>query len=243
LGREARASWRDGDSGEHNGGDEETVLRLPSLRAVLRHGSPALLDSTIVPGVLFYVVLLVVGFRGALLAALGWSVLAVAHRLMRRRKVPTVLVLSVGLVAARTIIAYVTGSAFLYFIQPTASSFIVGLLFLVTAVARKPIIERLARDFCPLDPEMFARPFIRRFFMRLSLLWFVVLVTQAGFVLWLLLKTSVQAFVLERSLVCAVLTAGGIALSTLWFLRVMRQAGLTVRFSEAIVSGVDAITP
>ena len=125
-------------------------------------------------------------------------------------KVPAVLVLSVVLVSARTVVAYVTGSAFLYFVQPTASTFLVAVLFLVTAVARRPIIERLARDFCPLDPEMFARPFVRRFFLRLSLLWFVVLATQAGFIMWLLLESSVRTFVLERSLVSAVLTVGGI---------------------------------
>jgi hypothetical protein len=225
--------------GEDDGGDN--ILRLPSLRAVARHAMPALLESTIVPGALFYLVLVLDGFHGALIAALAWSLLALGRRLVQRHKIPSVLVLSVVLVGARTIVAYVTGSAFLYFIQPTASTFLVAVLFLVTAVARRPIIEKLARDFCPLDPEMFARPFVRRFFLRLSLLWFVVLATQAGFILWLLLESSVRAFVLERSLVSAVLTLGGIVLSTLWFVRVMRGAGLTVRFSGALASiGSDA---
>jgi len=207
---------------------------LPSLRAVARHALPALLESTIVPGALFYLVLLLDGFHGALIAALAWSVLALGRRLVQGRKVPAVLVLSVFLVSARTVVAYVTGSAFLYFVQPTASTFLVAVLFLVTAAVRRPIIERLARDFCPLDPEMFSRPFVRRFFLRLSLLWFVVLATQAGFVMWLLLESSVRTFVVERSLVSGVLTAGGIVLSTLWFVRVMRTAGLTVRFSGAL---------
>jgi len=223
-----------GEVGEDGGG--ENVLRLPSLRAVVRHALPALLESTIVPGALFYVVLLLDGFHGALIAALVWSVLALARRVVRGHKVPAILVLSVVLVSARTVVAYVTGSAFLYFVQPTASTFLVALLFLVTAAARRPIIERLARDFCPLDPEMFARPFVRRFFLRLSLLWFVVLATQAGFVMWLLLASSVRTFIVERSLVSAVLTVGGIVLSTLWFVRVMHGAGLTVRFSGAVAS-------
>jgi len=222
------------ESGEDDGGDN--ILRLPSLRAVVRHALPALLESTIVPGALFYLVLLLDGFHGALIAALTWSLLALGRRLVRGQKVPAVLVLSVVLVSARTVVAYVTGSAFLYFVQPTASTFLVAVLFLVTAVARRPIIEKLARDFCPLDPEMFARPFVRRFFLRLSMLWFVVLATQAGFIMWLLLESSVRTFVVERSLVSAVLTVGGIALSTLWFVRVMRGAGLTVCFSGALAS-------
>jgi hypothetical protein len=221
-------------SGADDGGDD--ILRLPSLRAVVHHALPALLESTIVPGALFYVVLLLDGFHGALIAALSWSFLALGRRLVRGHKVPAVLVLSVVLVSARTVVAYVTGSAFLYFVQPTASTFLVAVVFLVTAVARRPVIEKLARDFCPLDPDMFARPFVRRFFMRLSLLWFVVLATQAGFIMWLLLASSVRTFVVERSLVSAVLTVGGIVLSTLWFVRVMRSAGLTVRFSGALTS-------
>jgi hypothetical protein len=222
------------ESGEDDGGDD--ILRLPSLRAVVRHALPALLESTIVPGALFYVVLLLDGFHGALIVALVWSFLALGRRLVRGDKVPAILVLSVVLVSARTVVAYLTGSAFLYFVQPTASTFLVALVFLGTAVARRPIIERLARDFCPLDPEMFTRPFVRRFFMRLSLLWFVVLATQAGFIMWLLLASSVRAFVVERSLVSAVLTVGGVVLSTLWFVRVMRSAGLTVHFSGALAS-------
>jgi len=224
-------------AGDDNGG--EGILRLPSLRAFVRHAGPPLLESTIVPGVLFYVVLVTAGFEGALVAALGWSVLALGHRLVRRRRVPAVLVLSVVLVALRTVVAYATGSAFLYFVQPTASTFLVALVFLGSALVRRPLIERLAHDFCPLDPEMFSRPFVRRFFLRLSLLWCVVLTTQAGFVMWLLLASSVRSFVVERSVVSAVLTLGGIALSTSWFVRVMREAGIVVRFS----AGIDALVP
>lgn len=232
-----RAGQHADAAGDHNGG--AGILRLPSLRALVRHGGPPLLESTIIPGVLFYVVLVTAGFEGALVAALGWSVLALVRRLVRRRPVPTVLVLSVVLVAARTVVAYATGSAFLYFVQPTASTFLVALLFLGSALARRPIIERLAHDFCPLDPEMFSRPFVRRFFLRLSLLWCVVLTTQAAFVMWLLLESSVRSFVVERSVVSAVLTLGGIALSTSWFVRVMRQAGIAVRFS----AGIEALAP
>src|SRR3984957_7407945 len=93
---------------------------------------------------------------------------------------------------------------------------------------------------------MFARPFVRQFFLRLSFLWFVVLATQAGFIMWLLLESSVRTFVVERSLVSAVLTVGGIVLSTLWFVRVMRSAGLTVRFSgalAAVTAGPSAPAP
>jgi len=213
------------------------VFHVPSFKALARHSLPGLVESSIGPGVIFYVVLVTAGFKGALVGALVWAYLAVGRRLLRRERPSGLLVLSLVLLTARSIVSFATGSAVVYFIQPSVSTFLVAVLFLVTAVARRPIIERLAHDFCPLDPEMFARPFVRRFFLRLSLLWFVVLATQAGFIMWLLLESSVRTFVLERSLVSAVLTVGGISLSTLWFIRIMRGAGLTVRFSGALTSG------
>jgi intracellular septation protein A len=210
------------------------VLHLPSPRAFVRHALPSLIESTIGPAVLFYLVLVTAGFRGALIAALAWSYLAAGRRLVRRQRVSGMLLLGLLLISLRTLVAFATGSAFLYFVQPTAGTFLVAVIFLVTAMARRPLIERLAHDFCPLDPELFKRDFLRRFFLRVSLLWAVVLTTQAGFVLMLLLRSSLRAFVIERTLVSGVLTAGGITLSVLWFVRSMRQHGIAVRFNSAL---------
>jgi hypothetical protein len=70
--------------------------------------------------------------------------------------------------------------------------------------------------------------------MRVSLLWALVLLTNAAFVLWLLLESSLRAFVIERSVVSAVLTIGGVVLSTLWFLRTMRGQGIAVHWSSGL---------
>lgn len=240
-------TWRevDGagdDDGEGAGGGGHT-LHLPSPRAFVRHALPSLIESTIGPAALFYLVLVTAGFRGAVLAALGWSYLAAARRLARREKVPGMLLLGLVLVSLRAFTAFASGSAFLYFIQPTAGTFLVGVIFLVTAVAGKPLVERLAHDFCPLDPELMKRAFLRQFFLRVSWLWAVVLTTNAVFVLMLLLKTSLQAFVIERTVVSTVLTAGGIVLSVLWFVRAMRQHGIVVRFNSALHQMAHAAAP
>ncbi len=140
------------------------------------------------------------------------------------------LALGLGLLTARSVISFLTNSAFLYFAQPTVGTIIVAVLFLTTAVFNRPIVERLAHDFCPLDQEVMGRPHVRRFFVRVSFLWSVVLLVNAGFVLWLLVASSLHAFVIERTAVTWALTGGGIAFSTLWFVRMMRKAGVTVRF-------------
>ncbi|HML01479.1 MAG TPA: VC0807 family protein [Acidimicrobiales bacterium] len=210
------------------------VLHLPSPRAFVRHALPSLIESTIGPAVLFYIVLVTAGFRGALIAALAWSYLAAGRRLVRRQRIPGMLLIGLLLVSLRTVAAFITGSAFVYFIQPTAATFGVGVVFLVTAVARRPLVERLAHDFCPFDPDLTKNEVLRRFFLRVSFLWALVLSVNAGFVLFLLLRSSLQAFVIERTVASSVLTVGGVVLSVLWFVRVMGRHGIAVRFNSAL---------
>jgi hypothetical protein len=211
-----------------------TVLHLPSLRHLAHHALPTLVEGTIGPAVLFYVTLSFVGLRGALVVALIWSYAAAGRRLVRRERIPALLALGLGLLTARSAISFLTNSAFLYFAQPTAGTVLVAVLFLVTAVVNRPIVERLAHDFCPLDQELMGRPHVRRFFVRVSFLWSVVLLVNSGFVLWLLVASSLHAFVIERTAVTWALTGGGIVLSTLWFVRTMRRAGVAVRFGAVV---------
>src|SRR5579862_5331328 len=236
-----------GGGGEQHGGisaHSGHVLHLPSPLAFVRHALPSLIESTIGPAVLFYVVLVTAGFRGAIIGALAWSYLAAARRVVRRERVSGMLLLGLVLVSMRTVVAFATGSAFVYFIQPTAGTMLVAALFLVTAVAGKPLVERLAHDFCPLDPELLRSEFLRRFFLRISLLWAVVLTTQSGFILLLLLRTSLRAFVVERTVVSTVLIGGGVVLSVIWFVRVMREQGIAVRFTGAhLLAPVPAAEP
>jgi hypothetical protein len=223
-----------GGAGAEQAETTSHILHLPSPRAFVRHALPSLIESTLGPGALFYVVLVTAGFRGALIAAVAWSYLAAFRRIMRKERVSGMLLLGLVLVSMRTFVAFATGSAFVYFIQPTMGTFLVALIFLVTAVAGRPLVERLAHDFCPIDPDLMKREFLRRFFLRVSWLWAVVLTTQAGFGVLLLLRTSIRAFVIERTVVSSVLVVGGVVLSVLWFVRVMRQHGIAVRFSSAL---------
>lgn len=223
------------------------ILHLPAPRVFVRHALPAVIEAAVGPAVLFYVVLVLAGFHGALIAAMVWSCLAAARRVVRRERIPALLVLGIVLLAVRTAVAYATGSAFLYFIQPTASTFLVALLFAGTALVKRPLIERLAHEFCPLDPVVMSRPLIRKFFLRLSVLWFAVMTVNAGTVLWLLLESSVRAFVVERTVVNTSLTVGAIVLSSTWFLRVMKAAGISVRFGgpapALALAEVPAVVP
>jgi hypothetical protein len=208
---------------------------------LVAHALPALLDGTLVPFACFYALLLASGLRSAVLAGLGWCWFGVVARLVRRQRLPGMLVLSTLVLTARSVATLLTGSAFVYFAQPTVATALLALAFLVSACWRRTLAERLAHDFCPLDADLLARPFVRRFFLRVSLLWAVVLLANATMVMWLLLRSSLGAFVLERAAVSAVLTVGGIALSVLWFARALKAEGVAIRVgARTLLDGTNS---
>lgn len=213
---------------------------MPSPLASLRHALPALVEGVLAPFAVFYVVLLLAGFRGALLAGLAWSYLAIGHRLVRRQRPAGTVLLGSAILTVRTAVSFATGSAFVYFVQPTVATGAVALAFLVSALARRPLTERLAHDFCPLDPSVIRRPAMRRFFVEISLLWATVLLVNTGVVLWLLLTSSVGAFVLERTITSWLMTAMGIGLSVAWFIRTTRRDGVRVRWGPAEPAGASS---
>jgi len=209
------------------------ILPMPSPRAIARHVIPSLLEGVVGPMAVFYLALVVLGFDGALYTALCWSCFALIRRILTHQRIPATLILGVVLLTARTVLAILTGSALLYFMQPTLGTLLVGLIFLVSAGARKPFIERLARDFCPFSPELLARAGMRRFFTHISLLWAIVMLSNAGIVLGLLVTTSLRAFVLERTLVSWTLSGLAIAGSVWAFRRAMHREGISLRLGAA----------
>lgn len=210
------------------------ILHMPSKRAALRHATPVVVEAVIAPVVIFYVALVIAGLRGALVAALAWSTFAFLRRIAKRDRVSTLLILDLALLTIRTAIAFATQSALLYFLQPMAWEAFVSLVLVGSAIARRPFTQRFAHDFCPLDPDLLARPRVKQYFVRISLLWSLVLMTNAGLMCWLLLTSSVQAFVLERTGIAWTLTTGAIACSIVGFSLTMRRDGITVQWGDTI---------
>lgn len=210
------------------------TVHLPSPWSLLRHALPNVVESVLGPAVLFYGMLWLLGLDGALFAALGWAYLAVARRLVSRQAVPGILWLATLLLTARTVVSFLTGSGFLYFISPTASTFLVAIAFLISVPMGKPLAERLARDFCPLDADLLARPCIRRFFLRISLLWAAVLTANATLTLWLLFSSSLKTFVVGKTLISWVATLSASGFCVLWFRRSLRGEGIALRWAKAV---------
>src|SRR5437773_2760041 len=143
----------------------------------------------------------------------------VACRLITRRRVPGVLLLGATALTVRSIIAFGSGSVFVYFLQPTLGTIAVAAAFLLSVPAGRPLAERLAADFCPLPQSLLANPAMRRFFMRISLLWALTNMLNAAVTIWLLVSQDLAIYLLAKTFVSWTLTASAIVISTVWFKR------------------------
>jgi intracellular septation protein A len=205
---------------------EPLVFPIPALRSLARHAVPHVLEGRVVPLALFTTTMRLAGTTGALLAALLWCYAAVLRRALRGRRIPGILVIGALTLTARTAISLVTGSVFVYFLQPTLATFLVGAAFLVSVPLRRPLVERLAGDFVPLPDEVKAHAAVRRFFRQASILWGIVHVVNAAATLWFILSHAPQSYLVERSIASAAVTLSAIVASTLWFKLATRRSGL-----------------
>jgi hypothetical protein len=167
-----------------------------------------------------------VGVWGAVLIGLGWTYVAVARRLVMGRRVPGILLLAAVTLTARTAIAMASGSVVVYFLQPTLGTALVAGAFLLSVPLRRPLAERLARDFCPIPTGVLKHERVRQFFLRITLLWAFTQLANAALTLWLLLSQSLATFLVAKTLVSWGLTGGAIVVSTIWFRRSMTRHGI-----------------
>jgi hypothetical protein len=205
----------------------ETVpFQVPRVRHLVRHAFPRVLEGTIIPVALFVLTLNLVGVTGAIAAGLAWTYSAIGVRVVRKRRVPGILILGAMTLTARSILTFATGSTFVYFLQPTLGTAMVAFAFLVSVPTGRPLVQRLASDFCPIPATLFEHAPVRQIFLRLTLLWAAAQFANASVTLYLLLSQSVGVFVVTRTIVSLFITAVTIAISTVWFLRSMRRAGV-----------------
>lgn len=203
------------------------------LLAVGRRSLPHVVEATIVPAVLFAVVVATIGAGVAMAVALGWAYVAVLRRVVTRRAVPSILVLATLGLTIRTLVGLVSGSTFAYFAQPVATTVALAAVFLGSVLIGKPVIARLAHDFCPISPEVATRPGVLRLFAGLTVLWAGVHLLTAATTLSMLVSMPVATFVAVKTVTCLAITALAVV-ATIWCaLRTARSEGLV--FASAVV--------
>ena len=199
--------------------------------AVARRLTPYLIEATIIPTALFYVLLVFGDMRWALAGALFWSYGAVVRRAFRDRPVPALLILATLGITVRTIVYLFSNNDFVYFVQPILRTTLTGLLFAGSVAVGRPLITRFANDFCPLSPDVHARPGILRLFKRLTILWAVVNGLAAASSLVLLLTVPVSVFVVTAAVSAWIVTATGVVMSVADSVTTARREGLITALS------------
>ena len=205
-------------------------LMRPSRRrvvgAVARRLVPYLVEATIIPTTLFYVLLMIGDMRWALAGALTWSYGAIVRRAVRSRPIPGLLILATIGITVRSIVYLLSNNDFVYFVGPILRTTLTGLAFAVSVVMGRPLIARFAGDFCPLAPDVRTRPGVIRLFTRLTILWATVNALAAASSLVLLLTVPVAVFVVIGAVSAWIVTCTGAVLTVVDSVTTARREGL-----------------
>jgi uncharacterized membrane protein len=136
------------------------------------------------------------------------------------------LVLTGTIMGVKTAVTFATGNTFIYFVQPVFVDAAVAIAFLGSLWSARPLVARLAPDFCPLAAEIVARPRVGRLFRSLTLMWGLVILTKGSVTLWLLVSLSTVDFVLIKSGAIIALTGAAVVATVAWSVVVCRKEGL-----------------
>ena len=202
------------------------LAHRPTLPTVIRRVALSLFIACVVPAALFYGWLMLAGVWPAIIAALGWSYGAIAWRAVTRRRTSGLLLLTALVMTGRTLIALVSDSTFWYFLQPVIGDGVVAATFLLSLATARPMVARLAGDFYPMDHELHLRPRVRRLFWHLTLMWAAIGLSKGALTLWLLESTTVETFVLLKSIAVLLLTGLAVVATVTAAAIVARKEGL-----------------
>jgi uncharacterized membrane protein len=213
----------------------EAVYSVPTrggvLLAVARRLLPRLIEATVVPTTLFYLSFMIFGVVAAYAVALAWSYLSVGRRMVAHRPVPTILLLaSIGL-TVRTIFALLSGSTFVYFLQPVFGKVLLSAVFVGSIAIGRPLIASFAQDFCAMPPEIASRPGVVRLYRQLTYLWAGLNLAMAVLTLIFLLTLPMGTFVAIRSFMGWAITSAGVALTVSASVQAARREGLLATVS------------
>ncbi|GGV27731.1 hypothetical protein GCM10010182_58240 [Actinomadura cremea] len=204
-------------------GEGHHVFELPRVRALLVHALPRFFEGVIAPVLVFYAALTLLGLNGALVAAVAWVYGGIAYRYLRGHPVPGMLMLAAVGVTVRAGLSAATGSAVVYFLQPTLGTLLVSMSFLASVPLGKPLAMKLARDMAPIPDAFLKHGRVHRFFLRISLLWSMVLFTNVLVSVWMLFNQSIGTYLWLRTSIVAALGAVGVGISVWGFRRLLRH--------------------
>lgn len=216
---------------------------IPGIRAIVAHAWVNVVTGKIVPLLIFLVLFSATGITPAVLAALAYSVGLVAYQRAHGHRIAGLVILSIVGNTAKTIVAVATGSILAYFIQPTISTTLIGLAFMVSVPFGFPLAERLVKDFCPFDEATANEPEFAAFFPRLSYLWGGTSLFNGAVTLYLLMTQSITNFLILKAFLGPATTLMTLMVGIWWFRRRMNSAGIEVVLARKIEKVSATVIP
>jgi hypothetical protein len=210
----------------------DQVIDMPGWRPIVRHALTRMLLVSFLPMAVFYLSLSMWGLRTAAVVTAALYYGALISRVIRRKPVLAAALFAAGLLSLRTIVVFCTGSAFLYFMQPVLGTVAVATLFAASAIVGRPVLDRLAHDFCAFPSEMSGKLRQGRFFSRLSLVWAAAYGVNAVGTVWLLTNASLNGFIVMKSVLGPAVTIIAAATSYFVFLSTMRRQNISIRWAH-----------
>jgi hypothetical protein len=208
------------------------VIEMPGWRPILRQVVTRVVLVSLLPMAVFYTTLTMFGLRPAALVTAALYYAGLLARVVRRQPVLAAALFTAGLLSLRTITVFCTGSAFLYFMQPVVGTVAVATVFAASALAGRPVLDRLAHDYCPFSAELSTQLRQARFFSWLSVIWATTYGVNAVGTVWLLTNASLNGFIVIKAVLGPVITLGAALTSYLVFRATMRQQNVRLRWAH-----------
>jgi hypothetical protein len=204
---------------------QHTIV-LPGAREIARKAGSTMLTASLLPAVVFYLTLTLSTLRIAVAITLVWYYAGLLWMHLRGKPMLAAAMLGAGLLTLRAVLAFWTNSSFLYFLQPVAGTIATATAFSVTALAGRPLLDRLVHDFCPLPAALSSRLRANHYFRYVSLVWTLAYLVNAAGTVWLLSTSSIGGFLMLRALLSPLLVTVTVIVSYVLFRVMMRREGV-----------------
>lgn len=173
------------------------------------------------------------GEDAGMLAATLVLWLAVVVRKTVTRSVPGLLTISALVLTLQTALVIGTGSVLLFLLQFPLANLALCVMFARTAPTRRPLVAQLAAEVAALRQPSSRHPGLERFFRGATWLWAGIFAASAAGLAAAMALEPAGVFLLLTSAVTVGGVVAGTFLSALWFVRVLRRFGLSLRFASA----------
>ena len=164
-------------------------------------------------------------------AAIMW--LTAIVRKVVTGSIPGLLLISGLVLTLQAVLVLATGSVLLFLLQFPVANLALCILFARTAPTGRPLVAQLAAEVVALRSPSAAHPGLDSFFRGVTWLWAGIFAASTIGLAALLVLKQATIFLLLTTVVTVGGVAAGTALSTWWFIRMLRRSGLRVRFGRA----------